>query len=792
MSDPGARDPYPPPQPGTSAEKPQTSGEAGPLWRRVQTVFEQISAAAPEDRAAVLDEACGDDAALRREVESLLDHDARAADSFLASPALPFRPADDDVPAWADNLIDRRIGRYTITRLIGHGGMGCVFEARQEHPARAVALKVLWPGFSAPSALARFRLEPEVLGRLQHPNIAQVYDAGTHQDPAAPGPPVPYFAMEYIADARSLIAFADAEKLSTRQRLELFAKVCDAVHHGHQKGIIHRDLKPANILVGADGEPKVIDFGVARASDADIVMTTQHTRPGDLIGTVHYMSPEQCDGHSANIDTRSDVYSLGVVVYELLTGTAPYDTSGTTVYAAIRAIKETSPRRPSQINRRLRGDVEAILLRALEKDPARRYVSAADLGQDIRRHLAGEPIEARRPTAARRVVHWLVRHPLLTTLAACMLILGLTVAASAIAVWYTTMRPDRVVIVGDHDAVQLRTPMGVVLHTWWGGALDAIAYAKFLAAPAAPSGGPLVIIGYSPLAQGANRNCFAFYDLNRSRERPYQSLRIKDDDVPLSLIERQARPAEQRFHGEDFGAKHAILADVFPEPDGGTADELVAVFQHPGVTHAAICVHRLDGTLLYRAWAEVDVNDLYWLAKPRRLVIAGVNGEAFYVDRFVESVPIEPPHPVVVFAIEPVQEFITRGYIVQEPDPPETTPAPLRPVWYYCVLPPMQDGYAPIPLPKHALVQLDDGRNGDESVHLNVRVGPTSSERTDPTRGKAGRTWLIDGVTGAVTDTPSPDVYKMYERTPDKPDNPLPPYTSWYLGELPRKKPTAP
>lgn len=383
------------------------------FWQRVQEVFEHAVAASGQERAAILDQECAGDPELRTQVLALLDYDARAGADFLApprvelhaiaadatKPLVPGRTSQDhvtrmaDAAAWVAELVGSKLGRYTLVRLIATGGMGGVFEARQDQPARAVAVKVLRPGFSAPSALARFRLEPEVLGRLRHPNIAQVFEAGVHAD--AQGP-VPYFAMELISDAEPLNTYADAHQLSTAQRLELFAKVCDAVHHGHQKGIIHRDIKPANILVGRDGEPKIIDFGVARATDADIVMTTLQTHVGELVGTVHYMSPEQCEGDPAAIDTRTDIYSLGVVLFELLTGQAPYDMSGTSVYGAVRIIREQSPRRPSTIDRALRGDLESLLLHTLEKEPARRYASAADLGRDIRHFLAGEPLEARR------------------------------------------------------------------------------------------------------------------------------------------------------------------------------------------------------------------------------------------------------------------------------------------------------------------------------------------------------------------------------------------------------------
>lgn len=408
------------------------------IWQRVEELFDRVVAAPPDRRAALLDEACGEDAELRAEVQSLLEHDARAGADFLASPIISVRPDEDLTPAWAQDLVGRKVGRYTVVRPIGHGGMGSVFEARQEQPARTVALKVLRPGFSAPSALARFRLEPEVLGRLQHPNIAQVFEAGVHDDALGA---VPYFAMEYIADAQPLREYADAHALSTRERLELFAKVCDAIHHGHQKGIVHRDLKPANILVGAAGEPKVIDFGVARASDADIVMTTQCTRLGDLVGTVHYMSPEQCDGDPALIDTRSDIYSLGVVLYELLTGASPYETTGTTVYEAIRTIKEAAPRRPSTAIgpegrpiRHLRGDIDVVLLKALEKDRARRYASVAELGADIRCIVENRPIRARPPSPLYLLGKY-VRRNRWRTAAVAAVVLGVTAALAALLTW---------------------------------------------------------------------------------------------------------------------------------------------------------------------------------------------------------------------------------------------------------------------------------------------------------------------------------------------------------------------
>lgn len=286
-----------------------------------------------------------------------------------------------------------RIGKYHIKRVIASGGMGVVYEAMQDHPRRVVALKVMKRGIASRSALRRFEYESQLLARLRHPGIAQVYDAGTHADDSGT---VPYFVMEYIPNAKPITQYADEKKLGTRQRLELFSKVCDAVHHGHQKGIIHRDLKPGNILVDSHGQVKIIDFGVARSTDSDLAVTTLQTDVGQLIGTLQYMSPEQCEADPHDIDVRSDVYSLGIVLYQLLCGKLPYDVATMAIHQATRIIREQHPTRLSTVDRALRGDVETIALKALEKDRDRRYQSAVELFQDIRRYLDGEAIVARR------------------------------------------------------------------------------------------------------------------------------------------------------------------------------------------------------------------------------------------------------------------------------------------------------------------------------------------------------------------------------------------------------------
>jgi len=286
------------------------------------------------------------------------------------------------------------IGHYTILRLIGEGGMGSVYEAEQEHPRRTVALKIIKAGMTDRESLRRFEQEAQALGRLQHPGIAQIYEAGTADTGFGPQP---YFAMEFIR-GRTLGDYVRQRNLNVRAKLELVAKVADAVHHAHQRGLIHRDLKPTNILVDESGQPKVVDFGVARVSDRANPSTFQ-TDVGRLVGTLAYMSPEQVLGDPLEVDTRTDVYALGVILYELLAGRQPYNT-GTKLHDAIQVIREEEPARLSVVDRTYRGDIETIAFKALEKDKARRYASAAELASDIRRYLKDEPIVARPPSAS--------------------------------------------------------------------------------------------------------------------------------------------------------------------------------------------------------------------------------------------------------------------------------------------------------------------------------------------------------------------------------------------------------
>jgi len=306
------------------------------------------------------------------------------------------------------------VGPYVIRRRLGEGGMGIVYEGEQRNPNRLVAVKVVRGGPHVEEyRLKLFQREVQTLARLRHPAIAAIYEAGRANDGQH------YFAMELVR-GRQLNDYVKDGRIPRRQRLELFCKICDGINYAHQRGVIHRDLKPSNIIVDAEGNPKVLDFGLARITDTVDGHTVSGTEIGLLRRTLPYMSPEEAGGRTDESDVRSDVYSLGIVLYELLTDQLPYVASRAALHEAIRAICEEAPRKPSSIDRTLRGDLETIVLKSLEKERGRRYQSAAALREDVERYLTDQPILARRASIVYRTRKLIVRHRVVCTVLVAM------------------------------------------------------------------------------------------------------------------------------------------------------------------------------------------------------------------------------------------------------------------------------------------------------------------------------------------------------------------------------------
>jgi non-specific serine/threonine protein kinase/serine/threonine-protein kinase len=372
-------------------------------FSRIRAVFEEVVEEPASLREEALDRLCEDDAELKVEVLSLLVADA-GADDFLEPPD---GEALDRVfrRTFGEDLVGSSLGAYRVLEVLGSGGMGTVYLAEQDNPRRKVALKVLRSRSASSEQAERFRVEADALARLRHPNIAQVFEAGV-EGVSGIGE-TPWYAMELLEGATDLLNYADKNDLGVNERLVLFAVVCDAVHHGHQRGIIHRDLKPGNVLVDREGVPKIIDFGVARMADAEDGRAGPETEVGQIIGTWQYMSPEQIAGDPENVDTRIDVYALGVLLCELLCGHAPIDIAGRPVVEAALAITNDVARPPSFFAKDVPQELDWIVLRAVEKERERRYSGASELAIDIRRFLAHEPLLAGPPDriyAARKFV----------------------------------------------------------------------------------------------------------------------------------------------------------------------------------------------------------------------------------------------------------------------------------------------------------------------------------------------------------------------------------------------------
>ncbi len=405
------------------------------IRNRIREVFVAVCEHQPADQPRVLNELCGDDAHIKSEVQSLLSFHQN--DTFLSASAMSDAGFADAADSQVSMPPGTKIGRCSITRLIGTGGMGMVYEARQDSPDRKVALKIMRAGGTSSAMVKRFAQEARALAILQHPGIAQVYDAGRELTAAGP---VPYLVMELV-EGITLNTFINRHKLALPAKLKLILQICDAVAHAHLRGVIHRDIKPTNILVDETGRARILDFGIARLAESD-ARATISTSGGQVLGTLAYMSPEQAGGDPSKIDTRADVYSLGVVLYEVLTGKLPIDVTQVSIAEAVRRIRELDSPPPSSHASECRGELDTIAFKALSKDPARRYQSAQALAEDIRRYLTGHPILARGDSAL-YVLSKHVRRNKIPVAAACVILVGMVAFSIYASIVSTSERAAR-------------------------------------------------------------------------------------------------------------------------------------------------------------------------------------------------------------------------------------------------------------------------------------------------------------------------------------------------------------
>jgi len=556
-------------------------------WNRVQALYLKALATSADNRDAFLHEACGADEDLRGEVIRILSLDEQVPPGFMCAPQ--FLEGDQaTAQVAAQRMIGSRIGDFLPESVLGRGGMGTVLVARQTPPGRQVALKLMNACLLNGRSARRFEQEARILAQLHHPNIAQLYASGINTDG------VPYFAMELIPDAQPITAFIQDAKLGQRERLELFLQLCDAVHHGHQHGIIHRDLKPGNVLVDADGHVKVIDFGVSRCMDPDANLSTMHTHMGELIGTLQYMSPEQLNGESLGFDIRSDVYSLGVLLYEILTHKVPYDVSRLTLHAATRAIVEQVPVPPRTVDLRIPQDLDTIVLKSLAKNASARYQSAAHLADDIRRFFRGEPIAARPTSVMERLARRLAKHPVLTTavITAAIVIVGQSAYHSGIN--KAQSQPAKVGVSSDRSSVQVTSFANDVIHTKRFPNANSIRSEELVVCPDQLGGGSILVLALHDTGDPTYPDGVYGFDLSATHRTPWKGV-VDPNDVPTEA-------PDQDYFSESFSPSILLIEDIFPEVPG---KEVVAQHIFGAYSQTTICVYGLaDGAVLYQFWHD--------------------------------------------------------------------------------------------------------------------------------------------------------------------------------------------
>jgi hypothetical protein len=559
--------------------------------------------------------------------------DFRAAQRLFA--AMGNDPADSVI---SSDFSPPQIAGYVVEKELGAGGGGVVYCAMPAESERPVAIKLLNRRLGEEHADRAWR-ELHVLSQLRLPCVPQIIDFGEHEGRL-------YLVTEFI-DGMTLDKYCGHHDLDRRARVDLLAKVADAVHSLHEYGIIHRDIKPGNLIVNPHGQPVIVDLGIASLLSDDPMETI--TAQGEPIGSPAFMAPEQARGERDAISTRSDVYGLGATAYLILIGQPPHDMDAT-IHEAIRRVAQDWPREPTELDPTLPRPLAAVLQKAVTPATADRYDSAASLASDLRRWLNGEPVEAGEISLAQRVGRQVARHPILTTTAACVLIAAMSFTVTAWIVNWLAFQPNRVVISRDGTEALLMSRNDNVLHAW-NGPFDRVSgtLATLLDGPT----GPRVILGF-----GATSPRFAgllcAFDIDVSVDEPVWSRSVEPDKAPIDPPDRVIRPGS-------FGFDQGWIFDCIPSVDG---PEIVAVFGHGASSQRVIRIYDLEGKLYFQACHDGSISSCYWMADAGLLVLGCIDET---VDIQSEAGGLSRRYAWKIMALHPRGGMIDREWFNRPP-----------------------------------------------------------------------------------------------------------------------------
>ena len=654
----------------------------------------------------------------------------------------------------ADDVTLPRIAGYILDQALGRGAGGDVYRGFREGSDRPLAIKILstrlgeglsTPGHPGDPASSRAWRELDVLTQLRLPALPRVIDHGVHEGRL-------YIATEYV-DGLALDKYCQANNLDRRQRVELLVRVADAVHSLHEMGVIHRDIKPSNILVDINGQPIIIDLGIALLLTDDVMETL--TAEGAPIGSPAFMSPEQARGSRRDISTRSDVYGLGATAFLILTGQTPHETAQT-IHESVRRVSQDEPRDPRDLDRSLPRDLAAVLSKAVAREPSRRYASAVEFADDLRRWLAGEPVTATTPGVWRRCTRWISRHPIATVTLASVVIALAIVGSAGFVTWRLTMKPDHLEFSKDQRSVQLVTSANTTLRTWQGEQDQPIVFAGIVKRPRHLGGGRVLVIATDDVDSDPHTDELCIYDLTA-----YDAEPIWTSAGTITLPNELRYAAQCDKEHDAFEVIHVRIADVFPQEPG---PEIIAFHRHNPYSPTAIRVYDLAGQLLYETWHNGHLYESYWMSEPGLLVATGCNSDGKWFDRGFEGTT--DLFPTVVFSIHP--ELGVTGKVLSWPGFTGTT----DPAWYWCVFPSELSNFL-----KGSLLDLDPP---------SLKYAPEQHVQFSTitmTKSKCQYTWILDAAGNVVEQYPS----SGWSQESELPDPSL-----VKLGDLPVRKTARP